>query len=170
MRHVWSLCVYVSAILTFEPVDFHEILYEHYAISAYSNTMCFQFHTVWNKNMAHTQTCEVGSRLYELQLGKAQLRPFANSIQANQIQRFVITLEENPTLSVVPLPLYRDSKKWWKQIFCMGLLVANHILFTTSSVDSDVYLILVGKWFYEFHSDLLVWICTGANDDQCIIN
>lgn len=80
-----TVCVCVSSILTFEPVDFHETFYEHYAISAYSNIMCFQFHTVWNKNMAHTQTCEVESRLYELQFGKAQLKPFANSLQANLI-------------------------------------------------------------------------------------
>jgi len=101
----------VCAILTFEPVDFYETLYEHYAISAYSNTTCFQVPTVWNKNKADTQTCEMGSRLYELWLGKAQPRCFANSIQANLKQTFVITLMGNPTLSLVPLPVYRVSKK-----------------------------------------------------------
>jgi len=101
----------VSAILTLEPVDFYETLYEHNAISAYSNTTCFQVPTVWNKNKADIQTCEVGSRLYELWLRKAQPRPFANSIQANLKQTFVITLQENPTFSVVPLPVYRVNKK-----------------------------------------------------------
>jgi len=120
-------------------------LYEHYAISAYSNITCFQVPTVWNKNKADIQTCEVGSRLYRLWLGKAQPRPFANSIQANLKQTFVITLEENPTLIVVPLPVYRVNKKCCKQIFCMGMLVANIIFFNISSVDSDVYLILVKK-------------------------
>jgi hypothetical protein len=71
----------------------------------------FQVLTVWNKNKADTQTCEVGSRLYELRLGKAQPRHFANSIQANLKQAFVITLKENPTLSLVPLPVYRVNKK-----------------------------------------------------------
>jgi hypothetical protein len=44
------VCVCVCAILTFELVDFYGNLYEHYAISAYSNTMCFQVSTIWNKN------------------------------------------------------------------------------------------------------------------------
>jgi hypothetical protein len=60
---------------------------------------------------ADIQTSEVGSRLYKLWLGKAQSRPLANSIQANLKQTFVITLEENPTSSVVPLPVYRVNKK-----------------------------------------------------------
>jgi len=39
------VCVRARAILTFKPVDFYETLYEHYAISAYSNTTCFQVPT-----------------------------------------------------------------------------------------------------------------------------
>jgi len=105
------ITVCVCAILTFEPADFYENLYEHYGTSAYSNTTCFQVPTVWNKNTADIQTYEVGSRLYGLWLGKAQPRPFAKGIQANLKQTFVITLEENPTFSVVPLPVYRVNKK-----------------------------------------------------------
>jgi hypothetical protein len=123
--HHVCVCARARTILTFEPGDFYETLYEHYAISAYSNTMCFQDPTVWNKNKAEIQTCEVRSRLYELWMGKAQPRRFANHIQANLKQTFVITLKENPTLSVVPLPVYKVNKKCWKQIFCMCMLVVN---------------------------------------------
>jgi len=71
----------------------------------------FRFLQFGIKNKADTQTCEVGSRLYELWLGKAQPRRFANSIQANLNQALVITLKENATLSLVPLPVYRVNKK-----------------------------------------------------------
>jgi hypothetical protein len=142
MRHVWS-CVCAC----------HFNLWTSWflwnSVGAFCHFSIFQHHVfrfLQSGIKTGQKTCEVGSRLYEFWLEKAQLRPFANSIQANLKQTFVITLKENLRFSVMPMPVHRVNKKCWKQIFGKGMLVAtSHFLFNISSVDSFVYLILVGK-------------------------
>jgi hypothetical protein len=120
----------VCAILTFKPVDFYETLYEHYAISAYSSTTCFQVPTFWNKKKADTQTCEVGIRLYELWLGKAQPRPIANSIQAN-LKHICYHTQGKPDIECGASTSIQSQQKVLKADFLYVYASSKHHIFLT---------------------------------------
>jgi hypothetical protein len=114
----------------------------HFSIS---NTMSFQVPTDCNKNMVDRQTCEVGSRLYEFWLGKAQPRSLL-AYKETWNTHLLSHSGKTHHLSVVAFASIQNQQKMLKPDFLYGDACSeHHVFFTISTEDSDVYLILMWK-------------------------